>query len=220
MVAAHPRWRQPLDCASPLALSIAALAWALAPRGRGQSRPCVPKPLRAFLRVIDTPVLLVSLGTSPAIVPEAFLLPDVQFGTVRVLTTASVKDPDRQFVQAWFAAQAPTVRLSISRVADFTDFTSEQDHFQFEEVLYRWVLEPAARPEARFFCLSGGFKTMSAAIQKAAGVLGAKEVFHVLADPCCTNPGNKPRPPETAPEILEAQRHGHLHWIRLGPEAG
>src|SRR5581483_4214913 len=38
----------------------------------------------------------------------------------------------------------------------------------FEEVLYRWVLETGLRPQNRYFCLSGGFKTMSAAMQKAA----------------------------------------------------
>jgi len=38
----------------------------------------------------DTPVLLVSLGTSPALIPEAFLRPEVRFAAGHVLTTASV----------------------------------------------------------------------------------------------------------------------------------
>lgn len=168
----------------------------------------------------DAPVLLISLGTSPAIVPEAFLLPHVPFTAVHVLTTASVSDQHMGSVRDWFAAHARGVDLSISRVADFHDFTNEQDHLRFEEVLYRWILESATRPPDRFFCLSGGFKTMSAAIHKAATVLGAADVFHVLADACCHIPGNKPRQPETAAEILDAQHRGHLHWIRLGPESG
>jgi adenosine deaminase len=157
---------------------------------------------------------------SPAIVPEAFLLPGTQFRAVRVLTTASVQESDVGFVQQWFAAHAPVVPLSISRVKDFHDFTSELDHFRFEEVLYRWVLESGTLPDGRFFCLSGGFKTMSAAMQKAAAVLGAAEVFHVLADNCCAEPDGKKRPPQTAEEILCARDAGHLHWIRLGRESG
>ena len=72
----------------------------------------------------------------------------------------------------------------------------------------------------RYICLTGGFKTMSAAMQKAAAVLGAAEVFHVLADNCCTNTQGEACPPSTIDEILRARREGHLHWVRLGPEGG
>lgn len=158
------------------------------------------------------PSLLISLGTSPAVVPEAFLLPGVTFDAVHVLTTGSDKI-DVAFVSDWFAAKAPDITLTITRVVDFTDFTSEQDHFRFEEVLYRWWLEKAEGkpPHA---CLSGGFKTMSATMQKAAAVLGAEEVFHVL----CDLP--QPQQPKTAGEIESARAGGHLHWIKLGPESG
>jgi hypothetical protein len=168
----------------------------------------------------DGQVLLISLGISPAIVPEAYLLPNIRFRAVRVLTTASVMASELQFVQQWFREHARDVQLYISRVADFDDFTSEQDHFRFEEVLYRWVLESTTRPEKRYFCVAGGFKTMSNAVQKAAAVLGAKEVFHVLADKCCTGDDGKARRPQTGEEILRASDAGHLHWIRLGPESG
>lgn len=156
-------------------------------------------------------VLLVSLGTSPAIVPEAFLLPDARFRTVHVITTEETKV---DFIQQWFAEHAPGTALSVTRVHGFKDFTNEGDHFRFEEVLYRWILETNTRPGERVLCLSGGFKTMSAAMQKAAAVLGAKEVFHVLCDlPSASQP-------KTAPEIEAARTGGHLHWIRLGPESG
>ncbi len=156
-------------------------------------------------------VLLISLGTSPAVVPEAFLLPDVSFEAVHVLTTASIKEEDVQFVEIWFRDHAPASELTITRVSQFTDFKSEQDHFQFEEVLYRWWLEKAGEnpPHA---CLSGGFKTMSATVQKAAAVLGAAQVFHVLCD--------LHQQPKTADEIEAARSGGHLQWIRLGAESG
>lgn len=161
------------------------------------------------------PILLISLGTSPAIVSEAFLLPGVDFDQVHVLTTEST---DLEWVRQWFGERAPGVRLTFTRVAGFRDFVSEEDHFRFEEVLYRWWLEKAsdALPHV---CISGGFKTMSAAMQKAAGVLGAAEVFHVLADSFCTGPDGKARPPSTLDEIDRALQGNHLHWIRLGPES-
>lgn len=161
--------------------------------------------------------LLVSLGTSPAIVQEAYLLPETEFAAVHVLTT---ERPEVELIQQFFELHAPQCPLTITRVADFADFGSEQDHFRFEEVLYRWILNSQTKPEERYICLSGGFKTMSAAMQKAAAVLGAAEVFHVLADSNYTGPRGDRRPPSSIEEVLEAEQAGQLHWIRLGPEAG
>jgi len=163
------------------------------------------------------PVLCVSLGTAPAVVPEAFLLPGVTFDAVHVLTTETT---DVSLVKTFFARHAPNTRLTLCRVAGFREFTSEHDHFQFEEVLYRWMLETAAHPDERYVCLSGGYKTMSAAMQKAAAVLGANQVFHVLADDRPVRPGSKPSLPTTIEQILQARDHRRLHWIRLGPESG
>lgn len=154
--------------------------------------------------------LLVSLGKSPAVVPEAFLMPGARFGDVHVLTT---EDTDGTFVESWFRERASGVNLTITRVAGFADFKSEADHFNFEEVLFRWYLEKA-RTEAPHVCLAGGFKTMSSAMQKAGAVLGAAEVFHVLCDLPAA------RQPATLAEIDAASKGGHLHWIRLGPESG
>ena len=161
--------------------------------------------------------LFISLGTSPAIVPEAFLLPETEFTAVHVLTT---EVPDVSFVQTFFKDHAPDTRLNISRVAGFTDFTSEEGHFGFEEVMYRWILETQTRPDDRYICLAGGFKTMSAAMQKAAAVLGAAQVLHVIAENCCTDANGKRRSPETIEEIFAAKKNSQLHWIRLGPESG
>ncbi len=163
------------------------------------------------------PSLLVSLGTSPAIVPEAFLLPGVTFEAVHVITT---ERPDVTPIREFFAHKFPGVTLTFSRVAGYKEFGSENDHFNFEEVLYRWILATGTRPEERYICLSGGFKTMSAAVQKAAAVLGAAEVFHVLADKCCLNAKGEACQPETPDEILAAHDAGKLHFIRLGPESG
>lgn len=163
--------------------------------------------------------LLISLGTTPAIVPEAFRLPGVEFEAVHVLTTNS-GSVDTGFVLDWFARHTPRVALSITRVEEFRDFTSEDDHFRFEEVLCRWYFHHAPKRERPHVCLSGGFKTMSAAMQKAAAVLGVEEVFHVLADSVYQTSDGKPRPASTFEEIQESFDKGHLHWIRLGSENG
>jgi adenosine deaminase len=160
------------------------------------------------------PVLLVSLGTSWAVVPEAFhLLPPgpAGFSAVHVLTTASPKiDTGIASIRDWFGTRYPGVTLSISRVAGFTDLQSEAEHFAFEEVLFRWLLASAPAPQARYVCLAGGFKTMSAAMQRASTLFGAAEVFHVLADPSVN----------TAALVDAAVTAGQISFIRLGPEAG
>jgi adenosine deaminase len=162
-------------------------------------------------------ILLVSLGLSPAIVPEAFLLPGGEFFEVHVLTTETGQAGD--FLRDWFAAEAPDVLLTITAVADFRDLRSEVDHFRFEEVLYRWWLEKSAG-RVPHVCLSGGFKTMSSAVQRAAEVFGAREVFHVLADARYPDGKGGMRPAATAEEIAESYRNAAFHWIRLGPEPG
>ena len=160
------------------------------------------------------PVLLVSLGTSWAVVPEAFhaLPPDSNgFSAVHVLTTASHRiDEPITSVRDWFAARHPTVELTVTRVAEFDDLRSEDDHFRFEEVLFRWVIAKAPDPATRFFCLAGGFKTMSAAMQRAAGFFGAAEVFHVLADSSV----------KTAELVDVAIASNAVRFVRLGPEPG
>lgn len=160
--------------------------------------------------------LVVTLGISPAIVPEAFLIGE-HIDAVRIITSMKTAiEPVADF----FAKHAPQVRVEFYRVDGFADMVTERDHFLFEEVLYRWFLEDLSSPAERLVCISGGYKTMSAAMQKAANLFGAAEVFHVLADRCCADPGGPPREPRDADEVLMARRNGHLHYVRLGPEAG
>ena len=171
------------------------------------------------------PILLVSLGTSWAVVPEAFhaLPPGPNgFSAVHVLTTESTTtDRPVSEVKAWFRVRHPAVLLSISRVSGFADLRSETDHFRFEEVMYRWILEVGGAAHSRYICLAGGFKTMSAAMQKAAAVLGAAEVFHVLADPIypAVKPGHL-REALTAEEIDDSIARNAIRHLRLGPESG
>ncbi len=160
------------------------------------------------------PILLCSLGTSWAVVPEAFhLLPPGPsgFSAVHVLTSDSpATDTAARAVRDYFATRHPSVLLTISHVAGFADLRSADDHFLFEEVLFRWILARAPEPATRYLCLAGGFKTMSAALQRAASFLGAAEVFHVLAAPTVNTP-----------ELIDlASSSGGISFVRLGPEPG
>ncbi len=156
-------------------------------------------------------ILLCSLGTSWAIVPEAFYLPGVTFSEVHIITTESAKDLDK--IVDFFNKNASDVILTITRVDGFVNLNSEQDHSNFEEVLYRWVLEKRENTKPLpYICLAGGFKTMPLAMQKAAELFGCKQLFHVL---CNTDP-----PPNTSEEILNAKNNNKLVWIQLGVEPG
>lgn len=158
--------------------------------------------------------LLCSLGTSWAVVPEAFyLLPpgSAGFTSVHVLTSdGPATDASAQAVRDYFISRYPAVTLTISHVAGFADLRNADDHALFEEVLFRWILAKAPAPKDRTICLAGGFKTMSTAMQRAAGFLGAAEVFHVLASPTVNTP-----------ELIDqAASSGQIAFVRLGSEPG
>jgi adenosine deaminase len=159
------------------------------------------------------PTLLVTLGKTWPVVPEAFHLlrpgPD-WFSEVHVLTSSHCEiDKAITEVTRYFRS-FPQATLTFTRVAGFDDLRSENDHAEFDEVMCRWILEKAPDPETRYICLAGGFKTMSAAMQRAASFLGAAEVFHVLAAPEINTP-------ESIARALEEDR---VHFIRLGSQAG
>lgn len=145
------------------------------------------------------------------------MLPGVDFSAVHVLTTMR---PKVDLIKEFFADRHPEVQLTISRVEGFDDFNSEEDHFRFEETLYRWILQAEVPISKRWFCLSGGFKTMSASMQKAASLFGTAGVFHVLAPSDIPMGDSKFRAASSIPEILEAHALQKLHWIQLGAQVG
>ncbi len=163
------------------------------------------------------PILLISLGTSQAIVPEAFLLPDTAFVEVHVLTTAGTHV---SLIREWFRTR-PEVQLTITRVEGFDRLETQEDHNRFEEALFRWYQTRSAGRHPHV-CLSGGYKSMSAAMQKAAALFGAVEVFHVLLN-APVHEINQPGPKDLAvfsDEIERARREAKIHWVRLGGESG
>jgi adenosine deaminase len=147
-------------------------------------------------------------------VPEAFhLLPPGPggFASVHVLTSSSeVINPGIEQLRNYFREYFPDTPLTITRVDGFMDLQSESDHFHFEEVLLRWIIATEPHVSQRYLCLAGGFKTMSAAMQRAGYILGAAEIFHVLA----------PSWVSTSELIHQALQRSEISFVRLGAELG
>lgn len=165
--------------------------------------------------------LFITVGAAPAVVLEAvgLMLQHQRLDAVHVIASASKRIETSMLHQSF---QAQKMEYSITRVADFSDLGTPNDHERFEEVLLRWLLHRMhPLPHAqRWVCLAGGFKTMSAAMQQAAELFGAQEIFHVLATPIFGAEEGRKREPSTAEEVEEALRRHAVHWIRLGGQTG
>ncbi len=149
------------------------------------------------------------MGLNWQVVPEAFFYRPEQFAEVHCLTTSNEKVNPAPVID--FFGRYPEVRFTLSRLLDFIDLQTNEDHQRFEEVLFRWYLQHLRLAERLpFVCLAGGYKSISAALQKAAGLFGAAEIFHVLAEP----------PPHTLEQIEQAACAGTLKFISLGAEPG
>jgi adenosine deaminase len=161
------------------------------------------------------PSLLCTLGSSWAVVPEAFLLGNgpATYDRVLVLTSSGTSASVEQ-CHAWFVQYHPRVTLTILAVEDLPDLATAEDHHRFEEALYRcyFTLLADTCHEEIHVCLAGGFKTMSAAAQEAAGLLGCAKLFHI------TSPLGVRI--STHDEILAAIADHSIRLIDLGARSG
>jgi adenosine deaminase len=169
-------------------------------------------------------LLLCSVGTSPLVVAEAFLSAPSPYRAVRCLTSASAH-VDATILETFFADH-PEVDFRLERIEGLVDLRDQAEHDAYEERLFRWYLQalgdfPGTLPDV---CLAGGFKSMVAALQKAAHLCGAARVFHVLCDadlPDPVAPGQtRLRPPQSLDELATALAQGALRTIELGAEGG
>lgn len=157
-------------------------------------------------------ILLCSLGTSPMVVPQAFLAEGTVFDEVHVITTDNPNASKfYQGLNEFFVSTKITFTFTIVKGISLPITTSENE--RFGECLFQWYME-RGQDVLSFVCLSGGTKTVPAIMQKAAQTFGAKEVFHVIS--------NKEigKNPENIQEIEEARRKGQLEIIRFGSEVG
>lgn len=158
--------------------------------------------------------LLCSLGSSWAVVPEAYNFPvSSGFQEVHCITSLGAStDKSVENVIDYFA-DIPVV-LSITRIQGFNNLHTLQEHKLFEEALYRWL---GSFPlDGRYICLAGGYKTMSAAFQQAARMFGCKNYFHVLAQPVPSTG----RDPTTREEVETAIALSAISYIPFGEQTG
>lgn len=162
--------------------------------------------------------LLCSVGTSPLVVPEAFLSAPGRYARVRCLTSSSGR-VDEGLLKKFFAAY-PKVDYKLERVPDLVDLRDQKEHDAFAESLFRWYLRHSDEGPVEV-CLAGGFKSMVAALQKAAQLCGAQRVFHVLCEaelPARSGEGKELRFPTTLEELQKVT--AAIRRIDLGPEPG
>lgn len=161
------------------------------------------------------PSLLCTLGTSWAVVPEAFILgnPNNDYRHVFVVTTSG--DATRGTIEktrAWFKQHAPLTHLRILPIEHLTDLTDSRDHQRFEEALFRAYFALLGLDNDIHVCLTGGFKTMSASAQEAAGFLGCSNLFHIIAPLGIRT--------EDDAEIRQAIAENKIRCIHLGSRSG
>ena len=169
------------------------------------------------------PTLLCTLGTSPAVILEAIFSRLEYYTTVRCITS----EGNQKSVEHLFAQLRETgydnIDLQVETVPGFSSLNTQDDHENFQEALYRFYIDHGlfGPNNEVHVCLAGGYKSMTAALQKATHLFGAGKVFHVFADPYIEIPetGNS-RHPETIPEILEGLSNNKIRVIDMGPEPG
>lgn len=170
--------------------------------------------------------LFVILGQSPMIIAQALLLkPEIErccIITTDQRATALPKglDPSGLFkmweglFELW--KHFPDVQFDISLVKGIYFPDTGEQSAAFMNVLLYWYLAKLKGLQGKpLACISGGPKHLPAMMQKAAEVLGAEDIFHILAHPMSYKQG-RPIFPSTLPEVSEAAEKGKLDWVSLG----
>lgn len=160
--------------------------------------------------------LLCTLGSSFAVVPEAFLLGNNAKGYthVTVVTTSGTTEAVTA-CKDWFATHQSGVSLRILDIDGLPDIRNAHDHAQFEEALFRATFHAAASAggfDQLDICLAGGFKTISSATHQVADLLGCRRLFHITA------PFGERFDDDTA--IREGIRSGQINLVDLGTRPG
>jgi len=155
-------------------------------------------------------VLLCISGNSPMVVPEAWLAGGSDYDQTYVVTSNSTDSPN-EGINDFFSSRAD-IKLHFYRVEGFERLLEEKEHVLFLEALQRIYLYAREKAQGGRLdvCLTGGFKTMSAALQRSARLLGADSIFHVLCD----------ENPDTPDQVIRSWEKGKIRKIELGSESG
>jgi adenosine deaminase len=150
-------------------------------------------------------ILLCPLGKSPLIAVEAFLLAKNQIDEVHIFSNYHA---DYDKIIEYFLEK--NIVFSITLLNNFLDIKNENDHFYYEEALLRWYLSYVDKNHQIVVCLAGGFKTISNSLQKASGLFGAIELFHLLTFSF----------PKEINEIQSMISDGQIIYVSMSVESG
>ena len=173
----------------------------------------------------STPDLICTLGISPAVVLEAIFANGNDNPYLRVFCiTPDGNQKNIQTIRKELGrVHRCKVDFSVFIVKGFYDLSDQAGHALFQDAQYDHYLRciEGKSPEQVHVCISGGYKTMTAALQKAAHLFGAGRVFHVVADQM-EAPAEKTGPcyPVTLEDVIKGYEKGQIRAIDLGPEPG
>lgn len=136
---------------------------------------------------------------------EAFLMAKNKIDEVHLFS--NIQDTYKDIIPYFNELGIP---ITITLLDNFTDIQSENDHFTYEEALFRWYLSFTTKENNLIVCLAGGYKTISNSMQKACGLFGSIEVFHILTS----------KVPNNIDEIEQAISERNLIYVALGQEEG
>lgn len=136
---------------------------------------------------------------------EAFLMAKNKIDEVHLFS--NIQDTYKDIIPYFNELGIP---ITITILDNFTDIQSENDHFNYEESLFRWYLSFTTKENNLIVCLAGGYKTISNSMQKACGLFGSIEVFHILTS----------KVPNNIDEIEQAISERNLIYVALGQEEG
>lgn len=191
-----------------------------------------------------------TLGASPGIVaealgcldPEGYRLfegppahrPLTTVREVRVVASDGASKAVRLLERWWASSAVASERsLEIIQVQNTNQLNLAEECRRMDEAILQLVLD--ARRDSRDSnrqlrcCLAGGRKTMSAMLQKASGLFGCDDLFHVLASPSIENWTNDRKRDEQVPFIpghwedgatLGAHLRDQIVVVPLGEEPG
>lgn len=159
-------------------------------------------------------VLLITLGQSPMIIPQAFFAYPEVFDQVHVFTTDNpLLTESVSTLKSIFANEVRQNSFSITAVKGLQLPNDTVSQKQFQEALFQWYIVKSGTQNP-FVSISGGIKTIPSTMQQAARYFGAEDVFHVLSD--TTREDN----PKNLGEVKTAIKKGKIKIIRLGGEPG
>jgi len=129
--------------------------------------------------------LIATLGSSFAVVPEAYLMGngDAHYTVVNVLATSGIQKSVEQCKQ-WFSEHATSCQLDVYIIEGLDDIANGDDHAHYEEALFRCYFHALSEAESITnldICLAGGFKTISSAAHQTADLLGCRKLFHITS---------------------------------------